>query len=260
MKLPVVTAIVPTHNHEPWLIKSLKSISSQNYPNLRIVCVNDGSTDNSWEILKDNCKQLNKIPVPKQGEPQELYSGTFDNIPIIISKFAQSYGPSMSRNYAMKTGWDGTDLFALLDSDDEYLPGKIQKSVDMWMEFPTLIGVIYSDYITENAQTGLRSPEFKPPFVREHLLKECIVNCDSIVSKYVIEKVGMFDTDLRVCEDFDLMIRISERSMICHIPEHLVLIRVGKHSSTDSISTERWKQDYQKVFDKMKQRQESRNQ
>lgn len=258
MNLPIVTAIVPVHNHELWCQGALLSLVNQKYPALRLAVIDDGSTDNSWNKCLELCNKVKKLPLSGNGEPIELLGAEIEGYQIILARLSKSYGPSAARNYGIKTGWDGTDLFAFLDSDDEYLPGKIRKSVDKWLEFPQLIGEIYSDYITANIVSGLECREFKPGYTKEHLLRECIINMDSLVAKWAIAKVGEFDPEIRVAEDYDMHLRLSEVSLICHIPEALVKIRVGRHSSTDTVSKEQWEQNYRRVMEKLQQRMSNR--
>ncbi len=254
---PIVTCVVPSYNHELWVQDALFSLVNQNYPNLRIICIDDGSTDNTWAKIKEICEPLKPYPTQENSEPVELFGGLIKNIPIIIAKFSKNYGPSQARNYGIKTAWNDTDLYAFLDSDDEYLPGKIEKSVQPFIRYgDNLIGVVFSDYITENVQTGLQCREFKAAYSREFLLKECNINCDSLVSKAILAKVGLFEEDLRTCEDYSQWIRLTEKSIAIHLPEKLLKIRVGKHSSTDNVSKDNWEKNYSTVIRRLKERHE----
>lgn len=247
-----VTIVIPCHNHAKWVNEAIDSIVAQDYQNKQIVVVDDGSTDNSHLAV------LNRMYRPhgpkEQGDPwiatgQLMHS----NIPLTVLRFVEAKGPSRARNAGIDYMWKETDIFAFLDSDDLYEPGKISKSIAIIKEDPNYIGAVYSDYDTFNDKLRIR--QHKTSFSREKLLRECIVNCDSIVTKRAIETCGGFDETMRVCEDYDLWMRISEKFLITHIPESLVRVRVGSHSATTTIPTERWQSDYRKVFEKMKGRQ-----
>lgn len=236
---PQVTCIVPMFNHEKFVQDALKSLVNQTYKKIRIVCCDDGSKDNTFEKAKELCDNLVPIPIAND-EPKELFQGKISGIPIILSQFHENHGPSMARNFAIKCGWDGTDVFALLDSDDWYEPEKIEKSLYYFNKFPNLVGCVYSDYTTVNVQTNLECRVFCYPYIREILNRECIINCDSLVSKWAIEKGGMFPENQRVAEDYMFWSNILKQSLACHIPESLIKIRVGRHSSTDTVSQEEW--------------------
>lgn len=248
----LVTAVIPVHNHENWVFDAVESVASQDYRPLRIVVVDDGSTDNSTHAV---LKHLYKPRQPeKQGEPWVAMGKLPQwDVDVMVQRFSQAHGPSFARNWGFRVGWDGTDLFAMLDSDDVYLPGKIARSVAKFQEAPDHIGIVYSDYDTVRPD-GLRVRQYKEPFDRARLLQECIINCDSLISKKALNDCGVFDEQLRVAEDYDLWLRVTEQFMAVHLPEPLLLIRVGMHSSTSTVPSETWKQCYARVFQKVHER------
>lgn len=250
--MPVVTAVIPVHNHKNWINEAVDSVACQDYRPLRIVVVDDGSTDGSAEAV------LNSLYRPRepaqQGEPwAALGRLTKWGVDVMVQRFNEAHGPAFARNWGMQVGWDGTDLFAFLDSDDLYLAGKISRSVAKFVDAPDHIGAVYSDYETLRPD-GLRLMQYKEPFDRAKLLRECIVNCDSLVSRKAIEVCGVFDESLRVCEDFDLWLRVSEHFILVHLPEPLLTIRVGPHSSSATLKSEVWQRCYSRVFEKAQQR------
>lgn len=242
---PRVTAVVPLHNHAQWVGGALASIAQQDYRPLRIIVVDDGSTDNSRdEVLSF----LQEIQLPEVQEEPWVALGKLSgfDLDVLLGSFKVAGGPAAARNWGIKVGWPETDYFAFLDSDDEYLPGKISESV---RRFSPEVGVVYSDYDTFRPD-GLRLRQYKEPYNRYRLLAECIINCDSLVSRAALEKVGLFDEELRCVEDYDLWLRLTEHFTAEHIAEALVAIRVGPHSSSTTVSAERWNQCHQRVIAK----------
>lgn len=246
----LVTCIIPVFNHEKWVERAIKSVATQDYKNKRIVVVDDGSEDNSYGEISS---LLTEKRIIKEEEGLNVVMGLLFGVKSLIFHFDKNHGPSIARNYAIKSAWDGTDYFAFLDSDDFYLPGKISKSVEIFNENP-IIGEVYSDYSTINIHTGFTQRQFKEPFSFSRLTQECIINNDSLISKKALEAVGMYDEQLRVCEDYDLHLRINEKFISVHIPEDLVGISVGRHSSTSTVSKELWESCYKRVFDKFRER------
>lgn len=256
---PVVTVVIPCHNHGDWVWDAIISAVRQDYPKekLRVVVVDDGSTVKPLnEVIADKVNVFSSI----------LTDGTWNNfpdgskalqltvcdVPVIAVCRPEAGGPSVARNVGIDVGNEGTDIFAFLDSDDVYHRRKVRTSVEVFKRSEN-VGVVYSDYDTLRAD-GLKIREFKEPFSRDELARHCIVNCNSLVSAKAIRECGKFDEEMRVCEDYDLWMRISERFVIVHIPESLVTIRVGDHSSSATVKNEIWQRNWQRVHLKAKAR------
>lgn len=246
---PLISCIVPLYNHKDWVCEAVQSLLDQDYPNKRVVVVDDGSTDGSPDVLASHFG-LKEMGRAQDGTRQWMGE---PGAPLILLGLAQNRGPSFARNLGMRVSWEGTWAFAFLDADDRYERGKLGRSAAALREG---VGVVYTDYDTVNPQ-GLRLRQFKPSFSRDLLVKECIVNCDSVVLRDAIEQCGLFDETLRVCEDLDRWLSISEKFLIHHLAEPLVTIRVGPHSSTDNVAKPVWQACYRRVFEKARGRQQT---
>lgn len=244
---PALSVVIPNHNYAKWIDKAIDSVVSSSYPNKRLAIVDDGSTDDSWQKI---CTRLGI----KNGRANAVHTGTIDGVPAFAFQYRKAGGPSKARNTAIKMVWPDTELFGFLDADDAYLPGKIELSIQEYMKDPSHIGGVYTDYLTLNEQTGLVRYEYKEPFARERLMRECIIHSASIVSKRALEIAGLYDEDLRTCEDYDLWMRISESFCFIHIPQALMLVRVGDHNSTATVKSEVWQENRQRVFEKAQRR------
>ena len=255
MSQPRVTAILPLHNHAKWVGDAVSSIDRQDYPNKQIIVVDDGSTDGGHEVvLRELINRQKAVINGLVGDP-EAYVGKHRNCrtDIVLIRYKNASGPSFARNRGMELGFSmGSELFAFLDSDDVYLPGKIAKSVNVFVKNPQ-VGAVYSDYNTINPD-GLLMREYKEPFSRKRLFRECLPNCDSLVSVDAIKSCDGFDEQMRTCEDYDLWMRISEKYLIYHLPEALVKIRVGPHSSSATVPSATWQKNYARVFEKVQER------
>lgn len=253
-----VTVIIPCHNHAQWVMTAVWSVVAQDHPSKRIVVVDDGSTDGSSEKVLAGLVDV-KTPT-QQGEPWTcLGTVAGSDTQLMLSRFREAHGPSFARNWGIKSGWEGTDAFMFLDSDDVYLPGKMPRSVAKWAEAPEHVGGVYSDYETSNENTGLRIRHYKEPFSRDRLVRECLPNMDSLVSRLALEQCGLFDETMRCCEDYDLWFRLSERFIVIHVPEPLLLLRVGTHSSSSTVNQETWQRCYANVFEKARFRSRTTN-
>ena len=225
-----VTVIIPCHNHGDMLPAAIQSVLDQGYHPLNIVVVDDGSSDEPWR------EKYNAHP----------------NIIWIINE--QAKGPSAARNTAAKRMWEESDVFMMLDADDLYLPGKIQKSVDKFLTDPLTIGIVYSDAIIKNLNTGTEIHEFREPYDRARLEKECIISNTPLVNKVALGKAGGYNEDMRTCEDWDLWLRITENYVAVHIPEPLHIYHVTGRNSTDVVPIEVWQENWKRIHMGMQQR------
>jgi glycosyltransferase involved in cell wall biosynthesis len=244
-----LTAILPCHNHGQWIQQAIQSLLDQNHP-MNIVVVDNGSIDGS----AGKVRQLMKGEVQPEVQKEPWVSkGMIGPCETMLYSFKDGIGPSAARNVAIKSAWAVTDVFAFLDSDDCYLEGKIEKSLAVLQKYPE-VGIVYSDYETDPHEKHVRVRQSKEPFSRERLLNNCIINMNSLIRREVFEKAGLFDEQMRVCEDYDFWVRATEHTLAYHIPEVLINWRVGNHSSTSTVGREVWENCYRRVFEKLQQR------
>jgi glycosyltransferase involved in cell wall biosynthesis len=250
---PLVTVIIPCHNHACWVMDAIRSAAEQDYPHKRIVLVDDGSDDNSHLIA---ASLMGQPLAPTRQEEVWTCWGKVKNTDctLQIQRLPRAHGPSFARNWGiLVTRESAGDVYMFLDSDDYYLPGKMRKSVAAFCEDPQAIGMVYSDYDTLTPE-GVRTRLFSEPYDGDRLLQDNIINPNSLVSKRALETVGGFDEGLRVCEDYDMWLRLAEHFSIIHIPESLAVKRVGPHDSTSTVPGERWRADYIQVKQKAMER------
>lgn len=226
---PRVTVIIPCHNHADMLPNALRSVFIQDYSSVKICVVDDGSSDN----------------------PQSVLKGLDSGIEITLIRNESPTGPSAARNIAIDKMWNDTDLFMMLDADDLYLQGKIRKSVEKFLEYPEYTGIIYTDAVIKNINTGTEVHEFRTHFDREELEKECIISNTPMVSKMAFDRCGGYDVDMRTCEDWDLWLRITENFMAIHIPETLHVYHVTGKNSSDVVPQEVWQENWAKISQRL---------
>lgn len=210
--LPKVAVIIANYNQEKYVCNAVKSAYEQTYKGeIIIIVVDDCSTDNSVSVLKE-------------------LSAPFKLVESNINR-----GPAAARNTGIFSEIVDfyPDVFISLDADDEFLPTKIEESVNEWLKAPDLIGAVYSDYYIIG-NDGYKKEEYKPAFSYRHLLSENIVHSCSLFSRKAIEAVGPYDEQFRyaTCEDYDLWLRIGSKFVIKHIPKMLMNVRdTGINSS-----------------------------
>ena len=187
---PVVTIIIPCHNHADMIGDAILSVIEQDYRPIQITVIDDGSSDNPE----------NKIA--EIGEETE--------VPILVLRNESPTGPSTARNMGIGECWDNTDIFMMLDADDLYLQGKVSKPVEKYLEHPEITGIVYTDAIIENINTGTKVHEFRRAYDRSQLEQECIISNTPLISKQALANTNGYDDDMRTAEDWDLWLRITE--------------------------------------------------
>jgi glycosyltransferase involved in cell wall biosynthesis len=212
--------IIPAFNAEIYIERTIFSILTQTYPINRIIIVNDGSNDLTLSMIqriKTNINEPSKI---------EVHSKT-------------NGGHASAVNFGIRLS--DADAIALIDSDDVWLPTKIEEQVRVLQNNET-IGLVYSDYNVIDDKDYLREDETSRrvhPSLRgsvEHYLLldgNKISGSNSAVlirSKYL--KKELFDESLIACEDWDLWIRLSRLTEFDFVPKQLVQIR--RHGNNQS--------------------------
>jgi glycosyltransferase involved in cell wall biosynthesis len=214
-KNPTVSVIIPTYNRANLIEKAIRNVLNQTYQDFEIIVIDDGSTDNTREIIRSfNDKRVK-----------------------YIKKYKKNKGISVARNVGIKMARG--KYFALLDSDDEWLPEKLDKQIKILQDGSSELGVVYSNlcYIDENGKNmnKLRNPK-KEGYIYEDLLGENYVGPPStlLIRKECFHKVGLFDNLLNAMEDWDMWIRIAKyyRFSLIKIP----LVKYRLHSNQLSIN------------------------
>ena len=246
--------MIPNHNYVHYVESAIDSVVQQDYPAKQVVVVDDASTDGSWQAILRYIDKVDEGLVPAKEGNMKVLCSIVKGVPIYAMRFRKGRGPSAARNAGMKISMHNTHVFGFLDSDDEYLPGKISKSMAVFLQDPVRIGAVYSDYNTIHTKKNITIREFKEPFDRARLHQECIVNNNTLVSKQAIKECGMYDEALRTCEDYDLWLRVSDKFMIMHIPEALVNIKVTGMGASFSVKQEDWVKNMQYVMQKARMR------
>ena len=214
---PIVSVIIPTYNRAHLIGRAIKSVLNQTYQDFEIIVVDDGSTDNTGEIIR----------------------GFKDKRVKYIKKYKENKGSSVARNIGIKVARG--KYIALLDSDDEWLPEKLDKQIKVLQSESPEVGVVYSNllYIDENGKnmSKFRNPK-KEGYIYEDLLGKNYVGTDStlLIRKECFNRVGLFDDLLNTQQDWDMWIRIAKYYRFALIKVPLVKYRL--HSNQISRNLE----------------------
>lgn len=208
---PLVSVIIPNYNHARYVGDAIRSVLAQTYRNYEIIVVDDGSIDDSREVVAQFGTQVNYI-------------------------YKANAGLSAARN----TGFFAAAgaLIGVLDADDMYEPEYLRTLVRALQNDPAAMGV-YCGYQFVDHENNLL-PQVESRLVDPDQLYTALLDGNFFVPesiflrREVYEAVGLFDETLRACEDWDVWLRATGRYKIIHAPQILTRHRVLPGSmSTD---------------------------
>ena len=202
---PQLTVIIPTYNRG-WILKeAIDSVLTQDYKDFELIVVDDGSTDNTSEILASYGNDIKVL-------------------------FQENKGVSAARNRGIAEA--SGQFIAFIDSDDLWLPQKLSTQVEFFNQTPdALICQTEEVWIRKGKRVNPKMRHKKPSgMIFEPSLELCLVSPSAVMIRRVLfDRVGAFDVTLPACEDYDLWLRIS-----CRFPVHLIdtplIIKRGGHN------------------------------
>jgi glycosyltransferase involved in cell wall biosynthesis len=187
---PTISAIITTYNYARFLPAAIESVLGQTRPADEIIVVDDGSTDDTRDVLARYTERGVRYLYKENG------------------------GVSSARNLGIRESRGS--LLAFLDADDEWLPGKLALQVEHFARYPQAGLVTGSEW--EIDDEGRRAPWLnrrEPAAARwiyPQILIENQVGSPSLVmvSRECLDNAGTFDEELRLAQDWDLWIRIAK--------------------------------------------------
>ena len=223
-----ISVIIPTFNRRHTLNRAINSVLNQTLKPVKIIVVDDGSTDGTDEWL-----QLHHPSIK------------------LISQ--SNCGVSSARNLGIQHAQ--TDWISLLDSDDEWLKDKLEKQVNLLLKNPNIL-FCHTDEIW--VRNGVRVNQGKKHqkyggMIFENCLDMCRISPSStLFHKTLLDDVGVFDEDLKVCEDYDLWLRITVKYPVLYLDEPLI-IKYGGHKNQLSKVSEGIERYRIQTLEKLKQ-------
>jgi len=225
-----VSVIIPTYNREKFISECVQSVLAQTLPAREIIIVDDGSTDATYNILRD--LGFNSLSTKKT---------------VLRYFFQQNRGVSSARNLGIKEA--RSEYIALLDSDDLWLKSKLDRQVSAFQNDTQTSRLCHTDEIW--IRNGVRVNQHKKHKkhggnVFQSCLKLCCISPSSaMMHRSVFEDFGFFDEDLPACEDYDFWLRYSAKEDVNFIDEPLI-IKKGGHS--DQLSGAHWGMDRFRIY------------
>ena len=207
-KLPLVTVITPAYNQGIFLRDTIESVLSQDYPNIELFVLNDGSTDDTEKILQEYTGKI-------RWETQKNMGQT----------------PTINKGWSLTSG----EIITWLNSDDTYLPGAVKAGVNYLLAHPET-GIVFADSVfTEADGTHLERTRPLPPFNYLNFVTNCenpISQPSSFIRREVIKKAGELDAKFYYFMDWDFWLRAGLYFKIDYTPELWSTYRLHAESKT----------------------------
>lgn len=212
--MKLVSVVIPVYNSENTIIRCLNSVCNQTYKDIELILVNDGSTDNSCDLIHD----------------------FFENSDInYILYTQQNKGVSSARNQGIKLS--SGDYIAFLDSDDYWKNDKLEKQVYFLEENRYSIAGACScgnDRLKNNC--GVKIFDFKDMLYSNRLSTSSVV-----VRRDVLTFFNGFDETMSFSEDYNLWLKIAYEYPICVLQEPLIYYNNDEDNSR--LSFQLWKME-----------------
>lgn len=204
-----VSIVLPTYNQAHYLPAALEGVYAQTYPHYELIVVNDGSTDDTPEVLADYQQRhrFTVITQENQGLPRALNAG-----------FAQAQG----------------DYLTWTSSDNIMLPEMLSVLVHALDEDPS-VGLVYADFYLMDDE-GRDLGRFNTVAYDFYwLLYTNLVHCCFLFRRECMEQVGGYDPEFLYSEDWEYWIRISQHYRMKRVPQALYRYRLHGISMTGEL-------------------------
>jgi glycosyltransferase involved in cell wall biosynthesis len=212
MTSPLVSVVIPTFNAARYVARAVDSALAQTYSPVEVIVVDDGSTDNTAQVLDQYKSNIRYIFQPNCG----------------------SVGAVRNRGIREARG----EIFAFLDADDLWFREKLEQQIPVLLANPK-VGLVHSNFKYLDEETGRTYTISRP---RHKLVGRCYTRlffgCSIFASSVVVRRtcldnVGMFNEEIPPgVEDYELWLRLARQYKFAYVPRCLALYR--KHSANMS--------------------------
>lgn len=205
--MPVVTALITTFNRSAFLKKAIESVLAQTFRDFELIILDNSSTDDTEEVIKGfGDMRIRHI----RHEPMNI---------------------SQARNLGVREARG--EYIAFLDDDDEWLPCKVEKQIEVFKRKGEGMGaaLVYGGFVridSEGREIGAHTPTLRGMILKELLFQNDPFTgsaSNPMLKKSVVESLGFYNEDVPTGEDWELYLRLAEKYPIDYTIEPVVKIR-----------------------------------
>jgi len=202
-KNPRVSIIMPVYNGAKFVAQAIQSVLAQDYGDYEIIVADDGSTDNTQEVLRQFGDKVTVLTLAHRGI-------------------------CATRNEAIRASRG--EFIALIDSDDLWEPHKLSLQIAYLDEHPEFaLAYAYSTNFTDESEGNVnlvKKLDFEGFIFKDLFTKNSFANSTIVMRRPAFDEVGGYDESLLAMEDFELNLRISRKYQIGRVPKSLVRRRI----------------------------------
>jgi glycosyltransferase involved in cell wall biosynthesis len=212
----LVSVVLPTYNRAYLIDRAIRSVLNQTYKDFELIVIDDGSTDNTEKVVKEFREKDKRIK---------------------YIQHEKNKGAAVARNTGIKAAKG--EYIAFQDSDDEWVPEKLEKQMKAFDKATPNVGVVYTDMQRRNKDGGIKywhSPTvIYGNLINQKTLDYQVMNIgiqSALIKKECFNRIGLFDENFPGYEDLELFIRLSKDCFFYHIKDPLV-----KYYATEGLSS-----------------------
>jgi len=207
MKIKSLSVLLTTYNCAEYISIMIKSILRQTFSNYELIIIDDGSEDNTKEVI-----------------------ASFNDSRIIYERI-EHCGRSKSLNHGLKNCKH--EFVAIADADDICHPKRFESQLKIMSDHENTICSTWCSYFLNNKLLFNRdSPSMKEGLIKKLALHSYICHASVIYNKKFIINTGGYDENLKLALDYDLWLRLKDKANFIIIPEYLYFVRVREDSLT----------------------------
>lgn len=211
---PLVSVVIPTYSRPDNLVRAIESVLSQSYRNIEIIVVDDNGIGTRWQI-----------------ETENMLLKYINNHKVRYIKHETNRNGSAARNTGLSEAKG--EYINFLDDDDEFLPDRIEKCIDVILKSADL-GAVFSNTIFRNGNNErvFINPLFENP-AQDLLLAKLIFNTSTLLFKAdAVKAIGGFDESFVRHQDYELTIRFCERYKIANVNDSFIIKNASENIVT----------------------------
>lgn len=221
--LPTVTIVTPAYNQARYLPETIESVLAQDYPNIEYLVLDDGSTDETPEVLKRYASRLRALRHPNMGQARTLNAG-----------------------WALASG----SYLGYLSSDDVLHPSAVGTLVRTLQSDPGIVCAFPDCDLIDDASRVVKRAVCRP-FDLESLVvqQECYIGPGALFTRAGFERVGGWRPELRLAPDREFWMRLASQGRFEFVPQSLAGYRLHPQSISYRDVSEEVSREYITVLD-----------
>ena len=223
--MPRVSVIIPCFNRAEYLSETICSVLEQTYRDFELICVDDGSTDNTRDVLDRFAGQITVLEHP--------------------GRVNKGQSAAINLGLAAATG----EFIAVLDSDDLWTSGKLDEQV-AYLDAHPEIGIVYGNGEAIDANGTSLYKIYPPGHVERNEVGDLLLDCyfllpnNSLVRTSLYTEAGNFDESLRAAQDHDMVLRLAELGNVAYVDRQWFRYRRHPDSISHRKAPVRWRNGF----------------